>query len=327
MPEFAQQKEAATPLYAEETDAPLPEKLNPNTRYVYFSTIAKGGKSLIKSCRDLHLRRTVCYKTLRPEFVNDPIENRRLLREARISAGLQHPNTVPTYELGRDNKGNYYFTMKLVHGYTLREVLEYRERYDLTQLMEVIEQVGQALAYAHSMGVLHRDIKPENILIGPYGEVLLLDWGLAKVWHKADESEGEEGQEEAEGDPGMTGEAKLQGTVMYMSPEQINRDPDISFQSDLYSLGGLIYECLTGTTPFQGDIVQALLHQIRTDMPPDPRKVAKLPVPDILAELAMQCLQKDPALRPASAEELVRVLRNDWLNDLKTPSNLANRSA
>ncbi|MDX1735535.1 MAG: serine/threonine-protein kinase, partial [Halioglobus sp.] len=325
-PEFAQQKEAESPLYAEETDAPLPEKLNPNTRYAYFSTIAKGGKSLIKSCRDLHLRRTVCYKTLRPEFVKDPIENRRLLREARISAGLQHPNTVPTYEIGRDNKGNYYFTMKLVHGYTLREVLDYRERYDLTQLMEVLEQAGQALAYAHSMGVLHRDIKPDNILIGPYGEVLLLDWGLAKVWHKADMLEGEEDTDEVAGDPGMTGEAKLQGTVMYMSPEQTNRDPDISFQSDIYSLGALLYECLTGTTPFQGDLIPTLLKQIRTEMPPDPRHVSKQRVPDTLAELSMRCLQKDPAQRPESVETLIRVLREDWLNELRSAGSPTSRS-
>ncbi len=315
MPEFQQRKEADIPLYAEDTDAPLPEKLNPNTRYAYFSEIAKGGKSLIKSCRDLHLRRTICYKTLRPEFVNDPIENRRLLREARISAALQHPNTVPTYELGRDNKGNYYFTMKLVHGYTLREVLNYRERYDLTQLMEVIEEVGQALGYAHSKRVLHRDIKPENILIGPYGEVLLLDWGLAKVWHKADEQADDEDNEEAEGDPGMTGEAKLQGTVMYMSPEQVDRDPNISFQSDLYSMGALLYETLTGTTPFQGDVVHSLLDQIRTEMPPDPRSVTRQHVPEVLAELTMSCLQKDPAKRPGSAEEVVRILRENWLQD------------
>ena len=84
MPEFQQQRNAELPLYADEMDAPLPETLNPKTRYAYFSTIAKGGKSLIKSCRDLHLRRTVCYKTLRPEFVDNAIENRRLLREARI---------------------------------------------------------------------------------------------------------------------------------------------------------------------------------------------------------------------------------------------------
>ncbi len=315
MLEFPQQKEADTPLYAEDTDAPLPETLNPNTRYAYFSEIAKGGKSLIKSCRDLHLRRTICYKTLRPEFVGDPIETRRLLREARISACLQHPNTVPTYEIGRDNRGNYYFTMKLVHGYTLREVLNYRERYDLTQLMEVIEQVAQALGYAHSKGVLHRDIKPDNILIGPYGEVLLLDWGLAKVWHRADSADNDEDINESEGDPGMTGEAKLQGTVMYMSPEQINRDPDISFQSDLYSMGALMYEALTGVTPFQGDLIPTLLQQIRTETPPDPRNVSKQHVPDVLAKLTMQCLQKDPAMRPHSAEDLVRILRENWLSD------------
>jgi len=317
MSEFRQQQVADTPLYAEETDAPLPETLNHNTRYAYFSTIAKGGKSLIKSCRDLHLRRTVCYKTLRPEFVNDPIENRRLLREARISAGLQHPSTMPTYELGRDNRGNYYFTMKLVHGYTLREVLNYRERYDLTQLMEVLEQVAQALAYAHSKGVLHRDIKPDNILVGPYGEVLLLDWGLAKVWHKAKWEGGDEEGEEPEGEPGMTGEAKLQGTVMYMSPEQVEKDPGISFQSDLYSMGALLYECLTGTTPFQGDVVHKLLDQIRSETPEDPRKVSNLPIPESLAELTMQCLQKDPSKRPESADQFVRFLRNDWVSELR----------
>ena len=315
MPEFQQQSNAEPPLYAEEMDAPLPETLNPKTRYAYFSTIAKGGKCLIKSCRDLHLRRTICYKTLRPELAKDPIENRRFLREARLSAALQHPNTVPTYELGRDNKGNHYFTMKLVHGYTLREILDYRERYDLTQLMEVLEQVGQALGYAHSRGVLHRDIKPDNVLVGAYGEVLLLDWGLAKVWHEADAQDGDEDHEEAEGDPGMTGEGKLQGTVMYMSPEQVNRDPGISFASDLYSLGALLYETLTGTTPFQGDLIYKLLDQIRNDMPPDPRTVSKHPVPDALAELAMRCLQKDPGARPETADKLVRVLRSDWLKD------------
>ncbi|KZX56059.1 hypothetical protein A3709_06620 [Halioglobus sp. HI00S01] len=315
MPEFQQQRNAEHALYAEEMDAPLPTTLNPKTRYAYFSTIAKGGKSLIKSCRDLHLRRTVCYKTLRPEFIDDPIENKRLLREARISAALQHPNTMPTYELGRDNRGNLYFTMKLVHGYTLREVLEYRERYDLTQLMDVLVQVAQALGYAHSMGVLHRDIKPDNILIGPYGEVLLLDWGLAKVWHQGALRADDQDNEEAEGDPGMTGEGKLQGTVMYMSPEQIARDPGIGFSSDVYSLGALLYETLTGTTPFQGDVVHKLLDQIRDDIPPDPRSVCKHPIPDVLAELAMQCLQKDPNDRPESADRMVRVLRDDWLKD------------
>lgn len=310
MLEFPQQNVKDTRLYIEDTDEPLPETLNPRTRYAFFSEIAKGGKSLIKSCRDLHLRRTVCYKTLRPEFVDDPVETKRLLREARISASLQHPNTIPTYELGRDNRGNYYFTMKLVHGYTLREVLNYRERYDLTQLMDVIVQVARALGYAHTKGVVHRDIKPENILIGPYGEVLLLDWGLAKVWHKdANQVDDEAAIEEADAEPGMTGQGKLQGTVMYMSPEQIDRDPGINSRSDIYSLGSVLYEVLTGVTPFRGEIVQSLLGQIRNDMPEDPGSIAKGRVPKALANLTMRCLQKDPTHRPATAEDMVRVLR------------------
>lgn len=325
---FPEQKGSDPPLYIEDTDVDLPEQINPKTRYAFFSTIAEGGKSLIKSCQDLHLKRTVCYKTLRSELIDDPIETKRLLREARISANLQHPNTLPTYEVGRTNRGHYYFTMKLVHGYTLREVLDYRERYDLTQLMEVITQVAHALAYAHSKGVLHRDIKPDNILVGPYGEVLLLDWGLAKVWHKGSKekesalksaiSKTEEAEiEEADADSmlkekSMTGEGKLQGSVMYMSPEQVERDPSISFQSDIYSLGALIYESLTGLTPFQGDRVQTLLTQIQTQTPEDPRNVINAAVPDILANLAMKCLAKSPDDRPSSADEIVRILKQAW---------------
>ena len=312
MLEFQQREESEEWLYADDTDAPLPETLNPKTRYAFFSTIATGGKSLIKSCRDLHLRRTICYKTLRPEFINDEIENKRLLREARISALLQHPNTVPTYELGRDNRGNLYFTMKLVHGYTLREVLNYRERYDLSQLVEVVVQVGHALDYAHARGVLHRDIKPENILVGPYGEVLVLDWGMAKVWHKEPEPGDDETDiEELDGGKGMTGEGKLQGTVMYMSPEQVNRDPAIGLQSDIYSLGAILYEILTGQTPFQGEIVQSVLQKVRQDTPQDPRELARF-VPNSLADLAMQCLLKKPDERPASVGNMIKALKQAW---------------
>jgi len=313
MLEFPQPLKEDPRLFLEDTDAPLSKTLNPKTRYAFFSAIATGGKSLIKSCKDLHLGRTICYKTLRPEFVDDPIENMRLLREARISAMLQHPNTIPTYEIGRDNRGHYYFTMKLVHGYTLREVLNYRERYDLSQLVDVVIQVGRALAYAHEQGVLHRDIKPENILIGPYGEVLLLDWGLAKVWRK-DGKVDIEGDtiEKADVEKGMTGYGKLQGTLMYMPPEQIRRDPDIAYSADTYSLGAVLYEILCGQTPFVGDVVHSLLDRIQTEVPADPREVSKYPIPDLLADIAMQCLQKNPDDRPESMKEMVRILQENW---------------
>ena len=240
-----------------------------------------------------------------------------MLREARVSAMLQHPSTVPTYELGRDNQGHYYFTMKLVHGYTLREILNYRERYDLTQLVDVLVQIGHALHYAHTHGVAHRDIKPENILVGPYGEVVLLDWGLAKVWR----SDGSVAPEVAQSplpsneDVSMTGHAQLQGTVCYMSPEQVNKDPKINFQTDLYSLGAVLYEVLTGKTPFTGEKVHAVIDDVVNKQPVLPSQVTNLPIPALLEELVMRCLRKDPQARPQGAAEVVRLLQEDWRTD------------
>ena len=310
-------------VYLEDTDKPLPRKINQNTRYVMFTTIAKGGKALIKSCKDLHLSRVICYKTLRPEFDDDEIEQRRFLREARVSAMLQHPNTVPTYELGRDNRGRYFFTMKLVHGYTLREILDYRERYDLTQLIDVILQIGHALQYAHTHGVAHRDIKPENILIGPYGEVLLLDWGLAKVWN----SDGNGATKSASGESGieidatsedlsMTSAGQLQGTASYMSPEQIKRDPAIDYRTDIYSLGAVMYEILTGRTTSGADQIDVIIQATLHDEPPAPSSVAKLHVPALLESACLRCLRKDPDARFGNISDLLRLLQEDWRADL-----------
>jgi eukaryotic-like serine/threonine-protein kinase len=320
MLKFQQPPKEYSDVFLEDTDKPLPEVLNPNTRYMFLGDIAKGGKSLIKSCKDMHLCRVVAYKTLRSEFINDTIEQRRLLREARVSAMLQHPNTVPTYEIGRDREGNYYFTMKLVHGYTLREIMDYRERYDLTQLIEVVEQIAQALGYAHSHGVAHRDIKPENILVGPYGEVLLLDWGLAKVWNKdgstTDLASNDPGIEISDSDKSMTGHGKLQGTLCYMSPEQIRRDPDISFSTDIYSLGSVLYEVLTGQTPFNAEHTYEIIDAVENQVPDKPSKVSKYPVPKLLESLCLQCLQKDPKARPANMDQMIRILQEDWASDL-----------
>ena len=300
-------------LFLEQTDKELAEKVDPNFRYAYFKTIAKGGKSLIQSCKDLHLNRVICHKSLLPEFANDEIEQKRLLREARISAALQHPNTVPTYELGRDTKGNYYFTMKLVHGYTFREILNYRERYDLGQLVDTIIQVGYALEYAHSQGVIHRDLKPENILLGPYGEVLLLDWGLAKVWDK-DGTQAlieHDVTERLLSDSTMTGHQKLQGSPFYMSPEQIERDPSIDARTDIYSLGVVLYEALTGRTPVEGERIDEIINSTLNDAPPLPSEIAPA-IPPLLEETVMHCLQKKREDRVQKAGELVRLLQRNW---------------
>ena len=307
MTRFAQPGDEYPVISSADTDRPLPKRLDPHTRYAYFKTIARGGRAIIQSCKDLHLMRTVCYKTLKAEFADDAAEQRRFAREARISAMLQHPNTIPTYELGRDTQGHCYFTMKLVHGYTLREIFDFRARYDLTRLIEVVIQTAHALAYAHDHGVAHRDIKPENVLIGPFGEVLVLDWGLAKVLPQTDAALGA-----ADADAAAAGTGELQGTVSYMSPEQIRQDPELDHRTDIYSLGAVLYEVLAGRPPVAGDTFDEILAQtLRADLAP-PSQFAKTPVPSRLEDLCMQCLRKDPAKRLETAGELIRELQEDW---------------
>lgn len=298
-PRFPQAEDDYPVVTLKDTDNPLPKRIHPHTRYAYFKTIARGGRSIIQSCKDLHLMRVVCYKTLKPEFADDPDQQRRFVREARVSAMLQHPNTVPTYEIGRDMRGHYYFTMKLVHGYTLREIFDFRERYDLTRLVEVVIQVGHALEYAHGHGVAHRDIKPENVLVGPFGEVLLMDWGLAKVWHPDGESEA------VDQDP-------LEGTISYMSPEQIRNDSDLDYRTDIYSLGAVLYEVLTGRPPVVGESVDEILNQTLTGDLALPSQVANTLVPARLEAICMQCLRLAADERIQTAGELIRELQEDW---------------
>ena len=313
MSKFPKFKQADYPkLYLEQTDKELSKNSQSNFRYAYFKTIARGGKSLIQSCKDMHLGRIVCHKSLLAEFADDAIEQKRLLREARVSAMLQHPNTMPTYELGRNRQGHYYFTMKLVHGYTFREIIDFRERYDITQLLDIIVQVAYALEYAHTHGVIHRDVKPENILVGPFGEILLLDWGLAKV-----RSEDGEASEIDDIDPAaaptelsMTGFQKLQGTVCYMSPEQVLRAPDIDGRTDIYSLGVLLYEAITGDTPAQGNSMDKLLASVKNDVPTAPSALSgSMPITKELEKTIMQCLHKDPQYRMPNVGELIRQLK------------------
>lgn len=310
-------KETFSTLYTEDTDRPLAEKLGQGTRYAYFKTIARGGKSIIQSCKDLRLGRIICYKSLRPEYEKSRVDQHRFLREARVTAMLQHPNTVPVYDLGRDNRGRVYFTMKLVHGYTLREVLNYRDRYDLNQLVGVLTQIAQALDFAHTYGVVHRDIKPENILVGPFGEVLLLDWGLAKVWNRGGQSKELTGGAvskvvEEESELFHTTGGPLDGTVAYMSPEQIRRDSSLDGRTDVFSLGAVLYEILTGELPHPGQRVDEVLDGILNKTPRSPKDVSKYQVPTRLETICMSCLSKKPADRMQSAAELVRELSEDW---------------
>ncbi|GAB5444745.1 MAG: serine/threonine-protein kinase [Fuerstiella sp.] len=301
-------------IFREDTDARLTSdaQRKNNTRYLYFRKIATGGKCLIQSCRDLHLGRVVCYKTLRPEFHDNPDEQTLFLREARVTSQLQHPNTAPVYEVGYDAHGHYYFTMKLVSGETLREVLDglsandpkYTESWDLERLLDVIIQVGQVLSYAHNLGVVHCDVKPENIVTGAFGEVLLLDWGLAHVDLRDPPPE----QPEAESENSLHSRKSLEGTPLYMSPEQI-QGTNVDGRTDIYSLGAVLFEVLTLQQMAWGNSLDEVLRNKMNGNPPTPSLVAPdRKIPMGLETLYFRCVQRDPNQRIRSTLQLIHEL-------------------
>lgn len=303
-------------IQLKDTDGELPSavKTTNNTRYAYFKTIAKGGKCVIQACKDLHLGRTVCYKSLHAELADDPLERQRFLREARVTAMLQHPNTVPVYEIGRDNKGKYYFTMKRVVGDTLKEILDglkagdaaMENTWDLDRLIDILIQVAQALDFAHMHGVIHRDVKPENIVAGSFGEVLLLDWGLAKVWNakKNDKSSFEDDSEDAS----LTSRGPLQATPLYMSPEQVRED-DLDQRTDIYSFGAVLFEVLTLEQLAWGDTIDEMLENTEKSGAPMPSAVnPDREVPPGLETICMRCIAKDPDHRFQSMGKVISEL-------------------
>ena len=168
--------------------ASSPDSEDSDQRYVVNEIFARGGVGAIHAAQDLTLRREVAYKVLLSDRAGDPSFRARFVREARLAAQLQHPNILPVYDLGLSDEGDLYFAMKRVHGRTLEDIIrglrrnehELEERFPLPRLLGMFGQICQAVHYAHTRGVLHRDLKPANIMIGSFGEIVLMDWGLAK---------------------------------------------------------------------------------------------------------------------------------------------------
>lgn len=306
------------------TDTELPVSFkNDYQRYTEFKPLSDGGHGVLRSCYDRGLNRWVAIKTLHAKSARDPIERKRLIREARVTAQLQHPNTVPVYELGANYTGDLYFTMKNIEGENLFEIIQGRARraaeraaegsggrdevFSLDQLLDTLVQASNALHYAHTHGVIHRDVKPENILVGTYGEVYLMDWGVAFVKGMTNDPNSEDLHDEILFER-LTITGKRPGTPLYMSPEQVAGDP-IDERTDVFSMGVVLYEALATHEPFRGENVQETFHNIRHFDPQPPSAHAVGRVPRELDRICLQALAKEPGDRYQSAAEFVADIR------------------
>ena len=304
-------------IFLSDTDPELGEKFsNGYEKYQNFKEMAGGGAGVLISSYDTNLRRKVAIKKLKPEQLDDVSEQRRLIREARITAQLSHPNTVPVYEMGVAEDGEIYFAMKKVEGENLFKILcriaqgeeEAKKEFTLYRLLSVLIQASNALAYAHARGVIHRDVKPENILIGMFGEVYMMDWGVAKVWGMPNEG-GEVALTRDDMMNRLTNSGKRPGTPLYMSPEQV-QDKPVDERTDIFSMGVVLYEALALREPFRGARIKDTFDNILHETPPPPSTVSKhLTVPTRLDEICAKAMQKKASERYQSMLQFVRDIR------------------
>jgi serine/threonine-protein kinase len=284
--------------------APVPSRLG---RYQLLEEIGRGGMGAVLRGRDPDLGRDLAIKVLLPGNQGNPALLSRFIEEAQIGGQLQHPGIVPVYEVGRSADEQPYFTMKLVRGRTLAELLKERNqpRQDLPRFEQIFEQVCQTMAYAHSHGVIHRDLKPANIMVGAFGEVQVMDWGLAKVLTPGQESPPPSAvwTSRSTGDSDKTQPGWVAGTPAYMAPEQAaGAAARLDQRCDVFGLGAILCEILTGQPPYQGaDSAEVLARALRADLAGPFARLDACGADAELIRLARSSLAAEPVARPHDA--------------------------
>ncbi|HEY2838004.1 MAG TPA: serine/threonine-protein kinase [Pirellulales bacterium] len=295
-------------------------------RYSVTRLHARGGIGQVWVARDNDLGREVALKELLGNRANDPAVLARFLEEAKITGQLEHPNIVPVYELARNTatSSDTFYTMRFIRGRTLaaaikeyhgKRQVEKAGRLELRELLSQFVAVCNAVAFAHSRGVLHRDLKPSNVVLGDYGEVVVLDWGLAKIKGAAEaETNLSPISLGAESSHLETIEGQALGTPAYMPPEQAEGRLDrVDERSDVYGLGAMLYEILVGEPPYAGADAQTILMQVMEGPPPNPR--TQIPeTPPALEAVCLKAMARKPADRYGSAKELAQEIHR-WLAD------------
>lgn len=260
-------------------------------RYELESRLGRGGMATVFRGSDRVLGRSVAVKVLASTFAKDRTFVERFRREAQAAAGLNHPNVVAVFDTGSDD-GVHYIVMEHVEGRTLADILREEGALPPTRAAEIAETVCRALSTAHEKGMVHRDVKPGNVLLTSDGGVKVADFGIARV---------------ASGEP-LTVTGSVMGTASYLSPEQATGG-GVDSRSDIYSLGCVLYEMLTGRTPFEGDTPVSIAYKHVGEEPTVPSSI-NLAVPPALDAVVKRAMAKSPADRYQSAEEMAGDLRN-----------------
>ncbi len=302
-----------------------PRDVGQRSRYSLTRLHAEGGLGKVWVARDGDLNRNVALKEIRPQQADNPEAWRRFLKEAQITGQLEHPNIVPVYELARRPEDDHpFYTMRFVEGRDLRRAIaDYHGGRDLPGadplafrgLLQAFINICQAIGYAHTRGVVHRDLKPENVVLGGFGEVIVLDWGLARMVDRPDEPGDWPDlalSDEARGDATQAG--RLLGTPAYMAPEQAEGRLDlIDGRTDIYGLGAILFAILTGIPPHRGSDVGELIARIVDGETPRAGEVGSS-VPRALAAICARAMARARSARYALAAELADDVKR-WLAD------------
>ncbi len=260
------------------------------SHYKIIEQIGAGGMGVVYKAEDTKLERTVALKFLPPELTREPEAKERFIREAQAASSLDHPNICTIHEINETVDGQMYIVMACYDGQTLKQKIN-SGPLSIDEAIDIAIQIAQGLARAHEEGIVHRDIKPANIIITDRGEVKIVDFGLAKL----------------AGQTQLTKDSSTLGTVAYMSPEQLSAK-EVDHRTDIWSLGVVLYEMLTGQLPFCGDYEQAVIYSILNDEPKSQQKLQDDMVLE-LKNIIQNALRKDPNLRYDSSYDIISYLK------------------
>lgn len=310
--------------------------------YIVLQSLGRGGMGEVYLVQDPVIGRKIALKRIRPELQKNKTILYRFLREAQVASALTHPSIVPILTI-HTTLPDVYYTMPYIEGETLRHILKHSREQEkqgdplhpigrsIPSLIRIFLQVCEAIDYTHSKGILHRDLKPENIIVGKYGEVMILDWGIADFIDQLEKEKPVSVKESISIEEDLTRPGKVTGTLAYMAPERL-KNKSSSVQTDLYALGVILYQMLTLQLPFQRKTIAAFRKMADSEELIDPIEMAPYrDIPHQLAYICKKCLLKNVSERFKTASELVVEIKNyiegrpEWIEttqlDLKRKSD------